>query len=118
MASPLLQASVLVVCFAWSSGCPSTQIAAAAYDRTCTADADCVVVAEGDACGCLCPNTAIRADQEDAYDADLAAAQRRCNPLAGQCAADCVGGDAVCTTGTCQIRFLSLLTDAGTADGG
>lgn len=89
------------------------EIAAQDYPRTCTTASDCVLVASGDPCGCSCPSSAIRADAEADYRRDWEAAQRWCNPLAGQCLADCVAFTAECSTGTCVAREQQFGVDGG-----
>ena len=59
----LLGISMLAAC--------SRTITANSYDQTCTADQDCVVIGEGDACsGCRCPNAAINRKDEAKFNGD------------------------------------------------
>ncbi len=93
------------------AGC-SPDVRAEEYPQNCSRASDCAVVASGDPCGCACPNSALRSDAQADFDRDFAAAQRWCNPLAGQCQADCIGATAECSAGTCVARMN------GTSDGG
>src|SRR6185295_6615515 len=55
-----------------TGGAPSSTIQlVTAYDRSCTNDSECVMVAEGDVCGCpLCHNASIASSAQAKWDAD------------------------------------------------
>lgn len=83
-------------------------IAASDYDRSCTQDADCAWVYEGDVCGgssCACPNAAVNASAEEQFKSDRAAKARTCPPHLRMPGARCVGCDPVlaCSNGTCTL---------------
>jgi len=92
-----------------SIGCgpARTQVDAADYEASCTADADCILVFEGDACDrCRCPNVSIRASEGTAHADDLMDAADRCptpTPNLVTCA-PCEGVEAVCDGGMCAAR--------------
>ncbi|MEW5855131.1 MAG: hypothetical protein AB2A00_40520 [Myxococcota bacterium] len=104
---------VAVFCGLMLTGC-GRELSATDYDRSCSADSDCVVIEEGDPCGCTCPNAAINGKDKARYDQDRAFVERMCNPLGPVCMADCIGGTAHCQSGSCAFRA----TDFGNPDAG
>jgi hypothetical protein len=91
-------------------------VQASKYDRSCTKDADCIEVGEGNACTlpCVvaCANTAISASAESAYQADIAKTPLGfCTP-AILCGCPSVGS-AVCLHGTCELRPIGATVDSG-----
>lgn len=91
---------------AFTAGC-ATSIDANTYDRTCEVDADCVVVADGDACNlerCNCPNSAISIVDQERFTADSEALVCL-DPLVGL-GPVCVCGDVLpsCDAGTCSFN--------------
>ena len=96
------------------------------YDRTCTRDVDCVLVADGDQCAvCNCPEGALHEGERSTFDADAEAAAANCPPPespAPACGA-CYEGEARCISGRCEFYNLSDPSqndfgDAGVVDGG
>lgn len=67
------------------------------YDQSCTKDADCVVVKDGDIC-CGCPDAAINVSELERYQDDLGTCD-------AQCDIGCVGDPiAVCSAGKCGVQ--------------
>jgi hypothetical protein len=84
----------------------ATSIDADTYDRTCEVDADCVVVAVGDACNlerCSCPNSAISIVDQERFIADSEALVCL-DPLVGL-GPECLCADVLpsCDAGTCSF---------------
>jgi len=87
----------------WLAGCP-TAIDANDYDRSCDADEDCVVVADGEKCSldrCGCGGTAINVNDLETFQTDLDALLCP-NPL-NDFGPVCICGEVfpVCDAGTC-----------------
>jgi hypothetical protein len=103
------------------AGCGSGEnhsIATSEFQRSCTADSDCVAVFEGTlgCCGGNCPNGAVNQVGYPDYEAALAKRTPICSP-APPCAAvtniACRAG-AICASGTCV--FAPLGADAADAN--
>jgi len=77
----------------------NTTIAPEGSERTCTADADCVVVTTGDICGCDCGNDAINVSDLARYKSELEEKSARCP---GTAACDCAAVAAACVQGACK----------------
>ena len=91
---------------ALSAASCATAIDADTYDRTCEVDADCVVVAVGDACNlerCNCLNSAISILDQERFIADSEALVCL-DPLVGL-GPDCRCADVIpsCDAGTCSF---------------
>jgi hypothetical protein len=87
------------------------------YDQSCSADADCIVVAEGDVCCCGGTSVAINQKELGRYRTD------RDNTLKQGCASGCTEAcssapPAACQFGTCVVCPYGGCPDAGTLDGG
>lgn len=100
-----------------AGGAPASTIQlVTSYDRTCTNDGECVLVAEGDVCGCPgCHNAAISGAAQAAWDADR---KRIYCPLSGMptCVAiSCVAMLPACVNGLCVARYRRDI-DAATYD--
>jgi hypothetical protein len=100
-------------------------IQASSYDQTCTTNADCVEVAEGNACypgfG-QCPMATINVGAQAQYNNDLSGTNANICRTLGDCvftpAPCCIGGR--CQIGQCPITFpFDAATDAegGTGSG-
>ncbi len=88
------------------------------YDRSCSADSDCVAVGFGDAClvceiGCVA-NAAISKSAEAQYRSDVA--KTPANGVDCGCAEELPGGPC-CTGGMCQFGSQCLATDAAADTG-
>ena len=81
------------------AGCGHT-ISADDYDRTCAADADCVVIFTGDVCGCGCNTGGINKKDLDKSEADRKAVTCVSRPVCGACQ----GTVAVCSSGKCASK--------------
>lgn len=93
----------------------SCTLHASDYDRSCSQDADCIAVGEGDVCSlscvAVCPSTAINARDEARYRADFA------NTPIGSChvpicRCPCVGFPR-CHNGACELVSCAAAMDAG-----
>ena len=80
-------------------------VTARAYDQTCVYAEECVVVTDGDLCACpTCPTAALRQEEEEAFQAEVAAkacdvdVDRDCPTLR------CLEQTTTCVDGTCGIR--------------
>ncbi len=86
-------------------------IRATDYDQSCTADEDCVPVADGEKCSierCGCPDTAINVAEQERYERDLALTPCVLTPLnSAQCVCPPDDG-AVCNDGICALRTANL----------
>ena len=87
------------------SGCPNETpcgtISVRDYDRSCTVDADCVTVNEGDLCAtplCRCPFSAVNAGVVDQYLADY---EQVSDGRTGACF--CPASQAICKDGVCVV---------------
>lgn len=76
-----------------------TTIAPEGFERSCTANADCVVVTTGDVCGCTCGNDAINVADLPRYKSELDEKSQGCS---GVDACDCVAVAAACVQGVCK----------------
>jgi len=107
MRSLLLIAACLVV-----SACRlDTTIDAKDYSQTCSANTDCVLVVEGDACSPCggCQTGAIAVGAKASFDRDLATLKNSCpsrlfQPPVACTAAACLQPEAFCNAGTCDSR--------------
>src|SRR5262245_2460865 len=73
------------------------------YNKSCTADDQCIDVFIGDACGaCRCANDAINVSDKDRYQEDLDAAAS-CRIGAPVCKSACITKLPVCQQGTCVL---------------
>ena len=106
----------LVACSS-SSGSAPAQIHASDYDQRCTTASDCVVVNDGDVCGCQgCGTAAVSQSAAMQYQADYQKLRSACGP-SGPCPALlCVVTIATCSAGTCQVCHTNGC--AGAADAG
>lgn len=94
-------------------------IRAADYDRSCSKDADCVEVGEGNACEapCVvaCATTAINVSAMAAYEADYAR-----NPIKSCgdifCGCPCIGAPR-CVRGTCELSSCGAMLRDAAIDG-
>ena len=85
------------------TACIDHTLDAGDYNRSCTADDQCIDVFIGDACeACRCANDAINISDKDRYQADLESA-RKCPPGGPVCNADCITPVPVCQKGTCVL---------------
>jgi hypothetical protein len=76
------------------------------YNQGCAQASDCVLVSEGDVCGCYSEtcgaNTAINRSDQAKWEADVQSRQRSCpNPSGIACPALCAYAEAYCRQGTC-----------------
>lgn len=101
------------------AGCSEAKhsISASDYDRSCSADADCVAIYEGSigCCGVVaCPNAAINAADSERYMSDVASRTETCSP-APPCVApiDCPTIHPVCSNQVCELS-----SNAPSGDGG
>ncbi|MDP3235428.1 MAG: hypothetical protein Q8S33_31560 [Myxococcales bacterium] len=107
MRSLLLIAACLVV-----SACRlDTTIDAKDYLQTCSVNADCVLVAEGDACSLCggCQTSAINLSAKASFDSDVTTLKSSCPPRLFQPPVACATGaclqpEAFCNAGTCDTR--------------
>lgn len=117
-AALLLTSLILSAC---DAGVESAEVFAADYDQSCSQPADCVLVTEGDYCGCrVCPNAAISATDLQAFEDDAAAARDSCSQVETACgsldeerahqAASCGDLLAVCDSGTCAAKMPEDIT--------
>lgn len=81
--------------------CSSHEISIDDYDRSCTADSDCVLAGEGDACCCLSCDTAINVADHGRYLSDVRQASEGCDSL---CDCGPCNNEAFCDAGTCRAR--------------
>jgi hypothetical protein len=94
-----------------STACGSTVIEAKDYNQTCSTNADCVLVSEGDQCspcGGGCQSAAVNVADASKYTRDAAALKNACPPRFGPqplcAAAACLQPEAFCNAGTCASR--------------
>ncbi|MFI5299156.1 MAG: hypothetical protein ACHREM_13755 [Polyangiales bacterium] len=81
-------------------GCGKGSISASHYDQACAANADCVPVYEGSACGaCFCPNAAINQSALAQYRSDFAAL----GPGGSVCSCPLIP-TPVCRSGVCAAN--------------
>lgn len=79
---------------------PDTNVTTEGYDKTCAADADCVLVFTGNVCGCGCTQDAIATGEGSRYSAEREEKRTLCTEdLACQPCPDTQV--AQCTTGMC-----------------
>jgi len=118
LAFALLGLSGLVVVAACSSS-SSSELSAADYDATCTADTDCAVASFGDVCALNCnPNGAINRGALTKYYADYNAKNKDCPQVTyvrDPCEDTRRPHEARCTTGRCTVIEV---VDAGASDAG
>ncbi|MDP1916896.1 MAG: hypothetical protein Q8L14_11645 [Myxococcales bacterium] len=102
---------VIALCLAASACRLDTTIDAKDYTQTCTANADCVLVAEGDACSPCggCQTSAINVSAKASFDRDVTTLKNSCPPRLFQppvacAAAACLQPEAFCNAGTCDSR--------------
>ena len=81
--------------------CSSHEIVIADYARSCTADGDCVLAGEGDACCCLSCDTAINVADHGRYLNDVLQASEGCDT---SCDCGPCNNEAFCDTGICRAR--------------
>jgi hypothetical protein len=108
---------ILIVIVAAVGGCGSSNhsISAAEFQRSCSADSDCVPVYEGTlgCCGGACPNSAINQMSQAAYESAMSSRTPTCTtvlPCPFFSSVTCKSG-ATCANGTCA--FEQLGTDGG-----
>lgn len=94
----------------------SQTIKASEFERSCTADSDCVTVYEGLVCGaCQCPNAAIAKKDQVKYSSELAKRSAGCSDpgdvACDPCASPRVGCDP--DTKRCAIGKSSGATGGG-----
>lgn len=75
------------------------------YDRTCTTNADCVLVsfAEAPCDTCKCPNYAISVDDQRKFFDEEQAFRQTCNETPKPCLADCAPLAARCVASQCTV---------------
>lgn len=93
-----------IAAFLLLAGCYGTSISAKDYDQSCTTDADCTVVSDGEVCGACgpCPNAAVNAKVAAQFNLDKTAiACVRIGP--GVACGACFLPMAACLSGTCSV---------------
>jgi hypothetical protein len=119
LAGPLL---LLLACSSASStsGGGPTTIKASDYNQTCQSNADCVLVNDGDLCGCLaCGSAAINHSAQAQFQADADQRKKSCSGPPTACPAiACAYAVAVCNAGICGICRTPgcANADGGTSD--
>ena len=94
---------LFAACGSDDTGGGSTKLSTAGFDKSCSADTDCVAVFEGNACaGCRCDNAAIAKSAEKDYRKERAIREDRCTNVP-PCDADCAQVSVVCNAGTCEV---------------
>lgn len=91
-----------------AGGAPTSTIQlVTSYDRVCTNDGECVLVAEGDVCGCPgCHNAAIAGGAQAAWDADRKRIYCPLPSVPMVCPAfACVAMLPACVNGLCVARY-------------
>jgi hypothetical protein len=103
-----------------SSGGGPTTIKASDYNQTCQASADCVLVDDGDLCGCIaCGTAAINRSDEARFQSDADQRKKNCSGPPTACPAiACAYVAVVCNAGTCGICRTPgcANADGGTSD--
>jgi hypothetical protein len=104
-----------------AGSCTDGGIQASSYDQSCVTDKDCVSVAEGDSCrlcGFECPGSAINADAQAKYQADIARTPAGLSLQSPYCVTGCPAGFApCCRAGVCHADLqcaTPATDDAGT----
>lgn len=87
------------------AACASTTMRTADYDQSCTRDADCVDVFEGNLCTMCCNINTINKQEEARYDRDLERARAACGKRIIQCH-PCSGSPVACQRGRCVIAEI------------
>jgi hypothetical protein len=72
------------------------------FDQTCSLDADCMTVKDGNVCGCNCSYAAINISEEDAWAEHYAECSSNCDPNHNIDCAACVTLEAICVDGMCE----------------
>jgi hypothetical protein len=89
---------------ACTSATASTTISADEYDRSCTADSDCVRIYVGDVCGCMaCAGDAINAKDESKYENDFALRKAACVRSVMCGAEECICTNIACVSNKCAV---------------
>ena len=87
-----------------AAACGSSAIDPSSYDRTCSADAECVAVPSGDPCACTCDALALGQKDVERYLADLAEQRSACDQQQLALCGACNQAPApVCKGGTCAL---------------
>jgi hypothetical protein len=99
----------------------STTIAASDYDQTCTKPTDCVVVADGNVCGCYqlgCGQAAINGREYERFKRDVSSLQDNCAKWTGSCPDGCIYSERTCIAGRCDVCHTQECAAATFADAG
>lgn len=81
---------------------PPPPIVASDYNQHCAVAADCVLINEGDVCGCGgCGNAAIAKTDQAKFNADVEARKKMCSGPPIACPAMCIYSETSCIAGTC-----------------
>src|SRR5215472_8320315 len=93
-------------CSSSSSSSPSSgppPIRATDYNQSCQTVADCVLINQGDVCGCPgCGNAAINASDQSRYESDYNSRKQLCGPPQA-CPASCMLVYPTCVGGKCGV---------------
>ena len=82
-----------------SEGPTSTDVTQ--FDQTCVEDTDCMVVINGDICGCACPNSGINIAEADAWSAHYNEIFGNCDSAMNLTCGACFPSEGYCDNGTC-----------------
>ncbi len=92
----------------------STDLDGGLYNQDCLEEADCVVIATGDACTCPATYAAINRRDRARYDSDRDTLLSRCSDARPECPPGEERPVAVCQVNRCEVRFepYALPSDA------
>ncbi len=92
---------LLAASLALASAC-STTISTADYNRSCAADADCVLISTGDVCACGCAQGAIAKSDLAKAQSDRESLSKGCRMGKSMCAPCVDAVMAVCVNSRCE----------------
>ncbi len=102
---------LIAVCLVVSACRLDTTIEAKDYTQSCSANTDCVLVVQGDACSQCggCQTGAINVSAKPTFDRDLTTLKNSCPPRLFEppvacAAAACLQPEAFCNAGSCDTR--------------
>ena len=93
---------ILWLVFACSS--PSTDLDPTLFNQSCSEDADCMTVRNGNACGCSCADGAINVAEREDWKAYYDEAFSACDPETLPDCAACYETEAYCELAFCASR--------------